>query len=161
MVESRTQGSRPTPIRTQKKNSRPRTALPRTDPLEAKDRNARGQGPRTQVQVFSKQKSIRDTYIKDSTSGNSICDTCFCAGPARGGIQGYNIPGVRKDQENNKLLIDVHSRSCSSNSVSRSLVCWPKLSKKSFFSLMRPFLVSTLFLAKAGRISGEDLFLVR
>ena len=27
-----------------KKNPRPRTALPRTDPLEAKDKNARGQG---------------------------------------------------------------------------------------------------------------------
>ena len=39
-VESRTQGSRPRP--------RPRTAFPRTDTLEAKDRNARGQGPRTQ-----------------------------------------------------------------------------------------------------------------
>ena len=39
-----------------KKNARPRprTALPRTEPLEAKDRNARGQGqgPRTQAQVF-------------------------------------------------------------------------------------------------------------
>ena len=33
---------------------RPRTAFPRTDPLEAKDRNARGQGqgPRTQPQVL-------------------------------------------------------------------------------------------------------------
>ena len=33
-----------------KKNPRPRTAFPRTDTLEAKDRNARGQGqgPRTQ-----------------------------------------------------------------------------------------------------------------
>ena len=29
------------------KNLRPRTALQRTDPLEAKDRNARSQGPRT------------------------------------------------------------------------------------------------------------------
>ena len=40
-----------------KKNTRlrPRTALPGTDPLEAKDRYARGQGPepRTQAQVFS------------------------------------------------------------------------------------------------------------
>ena len=41
-VESRTQGSRP---RTQKNpRPRPRTAFPRTDTLEAKDRNARGQG---------------------------------------------------------------------------------------------------------------------
>ena len=46
-MESRTQGSRPRP-RTQK-NPRPRTAFPRTDTLEAKDRNARGQ-------VLSKKK---------------------------------------------------------------------------------------------------------
>ena len=46
-----------------KKNPRPRprTAFPRTDTLEAKDRNARGQGqecsrPRTQAQVLSKRK---------------------------------------------------------------------------------------------------------
>ena len=41
-----------------KKNLRPRTAFPRTDTLEAKDRNARGQGqgPRTQAQVLSKKK---------------------------------------------------------------------------------------------------------
>ena len=44
-----------------KKNPRPRTALPRTDPLEAKDRNARGQGqgPRTQAQVLSKKRSSK------------------------------------------------------------------------------------------------------
>ena len=53
-MESRTQDSRPRP-RTQK-NPRPRTAFPRTDTLEAKDRNARGQGPRTQAQVLSKKK---------------------------------------------------------------------------------------------------------
>ena len=41
-----------------KKNPRPRprTAFPRTGTLEAKDRNARGQGPRTQSQVLSKKK---------------------------------------------------------------------------------------------------------
>ena len=43
-----------------KKNPRPRprTAFPRTDTLEAKDRNARGQGqggPRTQAQLVSKK----------------------------------------------------------------------------------------------------------
>ena len=38
-----------------KKNPRPRprTAFPRTDTFEAKDRNARGQGLRTQAQVLS------------------------------------------------------------------------------------------------------------
>ena len=41
-----------------KKNPRPRTAFPRTDTLEAKDRNARGQGPRTQEQVLSKKKKV-------------------------------------------------------------------------------------------------------
>ena len=44
-----------------KKNPRPRprTALPRTDPLEAKDRPSRGQGPRTQAQVFPKKKVFK------------------------------------------------------------------------------------------------------
>ena len=55
-VESRTQGSRPRP-RTQKKSeAKAKDSLPRTDALEAKDRNARGQGPRTQAQVLSKKK---------------------------------------------------------------------------------------------------------
>ena len=47
-----------------KKNPRPRprTALPRTDPLEAKDKNARGQGPRTQAQVFSKKKGLQKFF---------------------------------------------------------------------------------------------------
>ena len=56
-VESRTQGSRP----------RTRTAFPRTDPLEAKDRNARGQGPRTEPQVFSKKKKKKG--LQKSFSG--------------------------------------------------------------------------------------------
>ena len=53
-----------------KKNPRPRTAFPRTDPLEAKDRNARGQGRgrRTQPQVFSKKKKKKD--LQKSFSGN-------------------------------------------------------------------------------------------
>ena len=43
------------------KNSRPRprTALSRTDPLEAKDRNACRLGPETQAQVFSKKRVIK------------------------------------------------------------------------------------------------------
>ena len=47
-VESRTQGSRP------------RTALPRTAPLEAKDKNARGQGERQQV--FSEKKDFQKFF---------------------------------------------------------------------------------------------------
>ena len=47
-----------------KKNPRPRTAFPRTDPLEAKDRNARGQGqgPKTQAQAFSKKKIFKNFF---------------------------------------------------------------------------------------------------
>ena len=45
-----------------KKIPKPRTAFPRTDPLEAKDRNARGQGPRTQAQVFSEKKGLQNNF---------------------------------------------------------------------------------------------------
>ena len=47
-----------------KKNPRPRprTAFPRTDTLEAKDRNARGQGPRTQsASALQKKKKKRSS----------------------------------------------------------------------------------------------------
>ena len=44
---------------------RPRTAFPRTDTLEAKDRNARGQGPRTQSQVLSKKKGLHKNFSGD------------------------------------------------------------------------------------------------
>ena len=39
-----------------KKNSKPTSVLPRTYPLEAKDMNGRGQGPRTQAQMFPQKK---------------------------------------------------------------------------------------------------------
>ena len=39
------------------KKSEAKAALLKTDPFEAKYRNARGQGPRTQAQVFSKNRS--------------------------------------------------------------------------------------------------------
>ena len=58
-MESRTQGSRP----------RPRTAFPRTDTLEAKDRNARGQGqgPRTQSAsaLQKKKKGLHKNFSGD------------------------------------------------------------------------------------------------
>ena len=46
-----------------KKNPRPKTALPRTDPLEAKDRNARGEGHRRQV--FSPNKGLKKIFSGD------------------------------------------------------------------------------------------------
>ena len=53
-----------------KKNPRPRTAFPRTDTLEAKDRNARGQGPRTQAQVLSKKKRSSQKFFRRSPQQN-------------------------------------------------------------------------------------------
>ena len=44
------------------KKSEAKTAFARTDPLEAKDRNARGQGPTTQPQVFSKKKGFHKSF---------------------------------------------------------------------------------------------------
>ena len=53
------------------KNPRPRTALPRTDPLEAKDRNDRGQGPTTLAQVFSKKKGLQNFFQAISKKNNN------------------------------------------------------------------------------------------
>ena len=76
-MESRTQGSRPRP-RTQK-NPRPRTAFPRTDTLEAKDRNARGQRPRTQAQVLSKKKKkgLHKNFSGDLQKKKKVSTTIF------------------------------------------------------------------------------------
>ena len=79
-MESRTQGSRPRP-RTQKKirgqeghkknpMPRPRTDFSRTDPLEAKDSNARGQGHRRKY--FSKKKSLRKFSARFLAFSNKI-----------------------------------------------------------------------------------------
>ena len=61
--------------------SRPRTALPRTDPLEAKDRNARGQGqecsrprPRTKdtsaIALQKKKKGLHKKFFSRSSEKN-------------------------------------------------------------------------------------------
>ena len=62
-MESRTKGWRP---RTQK-NPRPRlrTALPRTDPLEAKDRNALGQGQGHKRKCSPKKKGLQKFFSGD------------------------------------------------------------------------------------------------
>ena len=62
-----------------KKNSRPRTAFPRTDTLEAKDRNARGQGPRTQAQVLSKKKSLHKNFSGDLLKKKKVFTKIFQA----------------------------------------------------------------------------------
>ena len=61
-----------------KKNPRPRTAFPRTDTLEAKDRNARGQGPRTQAQVLFKKKKVF-TKIFQAISKKTVFTKIFLA----------------------------------------------------------------------------------
>ena len=76
-MESRTQGSRP---RTQKnRRSRPRTAFPKTDPLEAKDRNAGGQDQGHNAEVFSKKKvSRKKLQILRKISGEEKKDHDLC-----------------------------------------------------------------------------------
>ena len=82
-MESRTQGSRPRP-RTQK-NPRPRTDFPRTDTLEAKDRNAQGQGqgPRTQVQVLSKKKRYSQKFFRRSPKKKRFSQKFFRRSPQK------------------------------------------------------------------------------
>ena len=74
-VESRTQGSKPRPRTQNIPRPRPRTALPRTDPLEAKDKNARGQGqgPRTQAQVFLKKIFLGDLQKEKKDLQKNFC----------------------------------------------------------------------------------------
>ena len=63
-MESRTQGSRPKP-RTQKNpRPRPRTALPRTDPIEAKNRNTRRHGHRRKYSAKKKKKRCSRIFFR-------------------------------------------------------------------------------------------------
>ena len=66
-----------------KKNPRPRTAFPRTDTLEAKDRNARGQdqGPRTQAQVLYEKKKKVFTKIFQAISTKTRFPKNFSSAP--------------------------------------------------------------------------------
>ena len=61
-------GVQGTRLEAEKKNprSRPRTDFPRTDPLETKDRNARGQGPRTQCASVLQKKSWLNCVIRQA-----------------------------------------------------------------------------------------------
>ena len=63
-----------------KKNPRPRTALLRTDLLEAKNRNARCQGPRKQAQVFSKEKKNVFKKVFQAISKKKINPICTGGG---------------------------------------------------------------------------------
>ena len=60
-AQSQSQGHQKNP----RPRPKPRTAFPRTDPLEAKGRNARGQGPRTQLQRFSKKRGFQKSFSGD------------------------------------------------------------------------------------------------
>ena len=91
-MESRTQGLRSRP-RTQKKNPRPRprTAFPRTDTLEAKDRNAggQGQGPWTQAQVLSKKNNKRSSqkFFRQSQKKKVLTKKIFKRSPQKNVFQ--------------------------------------------------------------------------
>ena len=74
-----------------KKNPRPRprTAFPRTDTLEAKDRNARGQGqgPRTQAQVLSKKKGLHKNFSGDLQKKKRSSQKFFKRSPQKNAFQ--------------------------------------------------------------------------
>ena len=58
------------------KNPRPRTALPMTDPLEAKDRNAQGQEPRNLSRVLQKRKKgLQNFFSGDLQNFNNSKNT--------------------------------------------------------------------------------------
>ena len=63
------------------KNPRPRTHLPRTDPLQVKDMNARGQGqgPRTQRgSVLQEKKSSLKTFVTFPQKAGYLQTKCLC-----------------------------------------------------------------------------------
>ena len=66
-----------------KKNPRPRTALLRTDPLEAKDRNARGQGHKRKC---SPKKKSSKKFFRQSPKKRSL-QKFFRRSPEKNGFQ--------------------------------------------------------------------------
>ena len=98
-VESRTQGSRPRPRPRTQKNPRPRTALSRTDPLEAKDRNARGQGqgPRKQAPAFSEKKRSSKIFFNRSQK-KKFSKTFFRRSPIKHVFQNFFLGDLQKIQ---------------------------------------------------------------
>ena len=65
-MESRTQASRQGQGRKKNPKPRTRTALPRTDPLEPKNRNARGQSQGHRRKCFQKKKNMFKKYFRRS-----------------------------------------------------------------------------------------------
>ena len=57
----------------------PRTALPRTDPLEPKDRNARGQGPRTHAGASVLQKKVFKNFFQAISKKERVFKNFFQA----------------------------------------------------------------------------------
>ena len=60
-----------------KKNPRPRTAFPRTDTLEAKDRNARGQGQGHKRKCSTKKKKVFTKIFSSDLHEKSFSKTFF------------------------------------------------------------------------------------
>ena len=101
-VESRTQSLRPRP-RTQK-NPRTRTALPRTDPLEAKDRNARGQGPRTQAQMLTKKEKRLQNFFS-GISKKGLQKFFFRRSPIKNVFQNFFSGGLQNFSNSKKSAV--------------------------------------------------------
>ena len=103
-MESRTQGSRP---RTQKNpGSRPRTALPRTDHLEAKNRNARGQGHRRKCSP--EKKGLQKFFQAISKRGKQKKSSqifCEISGVFLHNFKNKQIPTVVKTDANANTIV--------------------------------------------------------
>ena len=86
-VESKTQASGQGQGHKKVPQPRPRTDLPGTDSLEAKDRNARGQGPRTQTQVLSKKKRSIPKFFRRSQKKKKSSRKIFRQSPEKNVFQ--------------------------------------------------------------------------
>ena len=96
-VESRTQGSRPRP-RTQKN-------------FKAKDRPSRGQGPRTQTQVFSKKKKVFKNFFRRKRSSKNFFQAIYTRGNQKRSLQIFRkVSGVFHRNFNGSKIVLSSSR---------------------------------------------------
>ena len=136
-MESRTQGSRPRP-RTQK-NPRPRTAFPRTDTLEAKDRNSGGQGHKRKCSPKEKKKKV-STKIFQAISTKKRFPKNFSSAPqnfnhskivlssSRGQANFHGLEASRPRPRTSKCVLEAKDVLEDSTSAISSLFC-PTLEK--------------------------------
>ena len=83
---------------------KPKTAFPRTEPLEAKDSNARGQGLKEQAQMFSKKKVFKEIFQAISKKKNGLQKIFFRRSPVKNVFQIFFSGGVQNFNNSKKVL---------------------------------------------------------